>query len=99
MAHDFGIRNTKRKEYAYFFGYANGLMYEAFGEQKHNAIFSGDNGTEIKTREENEKALDYAIKTFDGMGYPDPSRLDAIKKFREDMAHDGAQDLYEIWFS
>ena len=76
MAHDFGIRNTKRKEYAYFFGYANGLMYEAFGEQKHNAIFSGDNGTEIKTREETEKALDYAIKTFDGMGYPDPSRLD-----------------------
>lgn len=36
MAHDFGIRNTKKKGFAYFFGYANGLMYKAFGDQKHD---------------------------------------------------------------
>ena len=36
MAHDFGIRNTKKEKYSYFFGYAGGLMYRAFGEIKHD---------------------------------------------------------------
>ena len=99
MSHDFGIRNTKSKEYSYFFGYAGGLMYRAFGEEKHDNLFSGDNGKEIKTKAETEKALDRAIEEFDKMGYPDPTRLDSIKIFREDMAHDEPTDTYEIWFS
>ena len=52
MAHDFGIRNTKKKEFYFFFGYADGLMYRAFGEEKHDAFVSGDNGTELKTTAE-----------------------------------------------
>jgi hypothetical protein len=99
MAHDFGIRNTKKEKYSYFFGYAGGLMYRAFGEIKHDMGISGDNGTEIKTKAETERALDRAIKEFDGMGYPDPTRLDDIKKFRQEMAADEPTDTYEIWFS
>ena len=99
MAHDFGIRNTKKKGFSYFFGYAEGLMYRAFGEEKHNRGISGDNGTEIKTKAETERALDRAIIEFDGMCYPDPTRLDDIKAFRREMANDGPTDTYEIWYS
>ena len=98
MAHDFGIRNIKQKEYTYFFGFANGLMYRAFGEQKHYAFVSGDNGRETKSKEETEKALDWAIQAFDTMGYPDPHRLDDIKKFRQEMKNDEPADTYEVWF-
>ena len=98
MAHDFGIRNTKKKDFTYFFGYAEGLMYEAFDEQKHNAFASGDNGRETKTKEETERALDKAISKFDKINYPDPGRLDDIKKFRKEMADDDPADTYEIWF-
>lgn len=99
MAHDFGIRNTKKKEYAYFFGYANGLMYRAFGDHKHNMVISGDNRTETKSKSETEKALDWAIKEFDAMGYPDPTRMDDIKRFRQEMASDDPTDTYEVWYS
>lgn len=99
MAHDFGIRNTKKKDFSYFFGYADGLMYHAFHEEKHNTGFSGDNGTETKTKQETEKALDWAIQTFDKMNYPDPTRLDDIKKFRKEMVNDADTDTYQIWYS
>lgn len=99
MAHDFGIKNTKKKDFSFFFGYADGLMYRAFGEEKHDAFVSGDNGTEIKTKEETEKALDRAISEFNGMDYPDPDRMDEIKQFRKDMANDDPNDTYLIWYS
>ncbi len=98
MAHDFGIRNTKRKDFSWFFGYANGLMYGAFGEHKHDAGVSGDNGREIKSKAETEKALDIAIRIFDAMHYPDPHRLDEIKAFRLEMANDASGDTYKIWY-
>lgn len=99
MSHDFGIRNKKKKNWAWFFGFANGLMYRAFHEEKHFAVFSGDNGMETKSKEETENALDWAIDTFDHMGYPDPTRLDEIKKFRKEMSNDNFNDTYEIWYS
>jgi hypothetical protein len=99
MAHDFAIRNIKKKESSWFFGYANGLMYRAFGDQKHDAGVSGDNGREIKSKAETEKALDIAIKNFDAMHYPDPHRLDDIKKFRQNMVNDDPADTYEVWYS
>lgn len=98
MAHDFGIKNTKKEDFAFFFGYANGLMYHAFSEEKHDRIISGDDCVEIKTKAETEKALDLAIEQFDAMGYPDPQRLDAIKKFRQDMSGDAPTDTYDVWF-
>ena len=99
MAHDFGIRNTKKKEFTYFFGYANGLMYKAFGDQKHDMGMSGDNKTELKTREETIRALDGAIEKFDKMGYPDVTRMDDIKEFRRSMENDPLTDTYEVWYS
>ena len=98
MAHDFGINNKRKKNYTFFFGYADGLMYRAFNEQKHDAIFSGDGGKEEKTKAETEKALDFAIKEFDRMGYPDPSRMDDIKQFRKEMLSDPEGDTYEVFF-
>ena len=74
-------------------------MYKAFGEQKHDMLFSGDNGTEIKNKTETERALDWAIDRFDKMDYPDPNRMDDIKKFRQEMEEDGPTDEYEIWYS
>lgn len=99
MAHDFGIRNTKKKEFYFFFGYADGLMYRAFGEEKHDAFVSGDNGTEIKTKAETERALDMAISEFNSMDYPDPDRMDEIKQFRKEMEEDEPTDTYEVWYS
>ena len=98
MSHDFGIRNTKKKDFAWFFGFANGLMYHAFDEIKHYAGVSGDGRSEIKSYAETEKALDWAISEFDSMGYPDPNRLDQIKEFRQNMAADAPSDFYEVWF-
>lgn len=99
MAHDFGIRNKGKKNWAWFFGYADGLMYRAFHEEKHNAFVSGDNGMEIKSKKETEEALDWAIDTFNNMRYPDPTRLDEIKDFRKQMVSDDNNDTYQIWFS
>lgn len=99
MAHDFGIRNTKNEEWAFFFGYANGLMYEAFDEQRHNAGFSGDGGKETRSWRLTERALSYAIGKFDRMGYPDPNRMDDIKEFYKKVRDDPHSDTYEIWYS
>ena len=99
MAHNFAIKNTKKDGYTFFFGYANGLMYRAFGEQKHDAVFSGDNGEEIKTKKETEEALDNAIKWFDMKDYPDPTRMDEIKQFRKDMDNDAPDSTYLISYS
>lgn len=74
-------------------------MYRAFNEWKHNNIISGDNGVETKTKAETEKALDWAIDQFDHMRYPDPTRMDDIKEFRQRMVGDSPEDMYEIWYS
>lgn len=99
MAHDFCIRNIKKEgSKAYFFGFANGLMYHAFGDKHHYAGVSGDNGKELKTKFQVEKALDWAIAQFDTMGYPDPYRLNDIKRFRKEMVNDSFEDMYEVWY-
>jgi hypothetical protein len=97
MAHDFGICNKRKKNYTFFFGYADALMYRAFGEQRPN-IFSGNGDKREKTKAEAEKALDYAIREFDRMGYPDPTRMDDIKQFRKEMLSDPDNDTYEVFF-
>lgn len=100
MAHDFGIRNkTKQGKWSFFFGYAEGIMYEVFNEWEHNRGVSGDNTTLEKSKEVTEKALDRAISEFDRMGYPDPTRMDDIKEFRKTMDENGEDDVYEIWYS
>lgn len=100
MAHDFGIKNkTKNGEFAYFFGYLNGFLYKAFGDQKHDRVISGDNGTEIKTRAEVVRALDIAIDVFNASNYPDPDRMNELKEFRKRMEDDDENDVYIVWYS
>ena len=53
----------------------------------------------VKSYEETIRALDSAIKQFDNMGYPDPTRMDELKKFRRSMDNDSATDTYEVWYS
>ncbi len=98
MAHDFGIMNKRTRRTEWFFGYANALMYRAFGEEQHNAGCSGDGAEVIKTFQETKEALDKAIAEFDQMGYPDPTRLDEIKAFRKAMNEDEPTDLYVVGF-
>lgn len=85
MAHDFYISLKKVKndetDIAYFFGFASGIMYEAFQKHEHNAIFSGDCKKLVITREEAIKGLATAINLFDKLDYPDPTRMDDIKDF------------------
>ena len=100
MAHDFFIKNSKKsKKGVFFHGFANGLMYRAFQEQKHNAGSSGDSGIEYKTKDETMKALNWAISVFDKMQYADANGMDKIKKFFAAMANDPSTDTYLIWFS
>lgn len=92
-------KNGKRQEveeykdiaegyYAYFFGYAEGLMYIAFNATEHCYGFSGD-GKEITiSREEALKGLKKAITKFDTIDYPDPTRMDDIKAFYARMETD-----------
>ncbi len=99
MAHAFFIKNKKSKKGVFFHGFANGLMYRAFNEQKHNAGGSGDGGIEYKTKAETLTALSWAINVFDKMRYPDAQGMDKIKKFFAGMANDPSTDTYIIWYS
>ena len=102
MAHDFCItridESGERRESAYFFGYAEGLMYRAFNATSHDAFLSGDNGKEVYDYETTRSALEKAISTFDRMDYPDPHRLDDIKQFFHSIDGEGAS-RFEVWFS
>ena len=99
MAHEFAIRNKKNDKWSFVFGYTNGIMYDAFGEQMHNNGMSGDGDLISKTKHEVMFALDHAIAEFDKMNYPDPCRMDDIRKFRKDMLSDDEYDTYEICYS
>ena len=84
MAHDFSIRvkgSTEREKVAYFFGYANGMMYEAFGHPECNMMLSGS-GEEIDIdRKTAEKGLKAAISMLSQIDYPDTKRIDDLKAF------------------
>lgn len=99
MAHDFSIRvksSTERDKVAYFFGYANGVMYKAFGHPECNMMFSGS-GVEIDIdRKTAVKSLKAAISLFSQMDYPDPKRMDDLKAFLKRI-EDG--EINEEWFS
>lgn len=99
MAHEFAIRNKKNDKWSFVFGYVNGIMYDAFGEEIHNRGMSGDGNLITKTKEEVTKALDHAIYVFDRMNFPDPTRMDDILKFRMNMESDEDTDTYEICYS
>ena len=101
MAHAFMIRhNDNEDDTAVFSGYCNGVMYEAFGMQGHNMYVSGDGLSTTIPVGEAKAALDRAIEYFDKSQYPDPHRMDSIKRFRREMDTDtfDDNDCCTIWF-
>lgn len=102
MAHDFCItridESGERREHAFFFGYAGGLMYWAFDAMNHDARVSGDNGREVYDYKTTRQSLEKAIVVFDRIGYPDPHRLDGIKEFYR-LTEGEHTSHFEAWFS
>lgn len=90
MAHDFEIKVKGAPEgySAYFFGYAEGIMYIAFNATEHCYGFTGDGEKITISREEALKGLKKAITKFDTIDYPDPTRMDDIKSFYARMETD-----------
>lgn len=85
MAHDFSIIakgvSVEEKNYAYFFGYAEGVMYDVFDMWEHNNFISGDGLDIVIDRETALQGICKAIKKFETLDYPDKTRMDDIKEF------------------
>ena len=85
MAHDFTA--MARDEHgatvmAFFFGYGNGFLYQAFDACEHNMGISGD-GARIEIAEDEMRAgLCRAEGMWSDLSYPDPSRFDDIAEFK-----------------
>lgn len=73
---------------AYFFGYAEGIMYRAFGMEEHCMGWSGDNVKITIDRDTAIKGVSKAIELFYQINYPDPTRADEIKTFYQRMLNE-----------
>lgn len=101
MAHDFGIRNSRTKKIAFFYGFAEGLFYEAFGKWELCGPLSGYDTLLTISKKEAVKGLNKALELFDNMfpPYPDHQRMDEVRKFRNSMNNDPDNDTYDIYFN
>ncbi len=86
-------------DYAYFFGYAGGLMYSAFDAWEFNAGVSGNGGEKEIDCQEMKSGCECAIHNFDNMNYPDITRADEVKAFYERHRNDAESTKYVIRFS
>jgi len=105
MAHDFGISRkkagTERPDWentTYFFGYCNAVMYKAFHHLECDMVISGSNDSFVISKTEMQNGLKEAIKLFDLSNYPDPKRMDDIKRFLQETEKDNNETEYVIWF-
>lgn len=88
--------HDKKEEYydipdeynAYFFGYAEGIMYRAFGMEEHCMGWSGDNAKIEIDRTTAIKGISKAIQLFNQINYPDPKRADDLKVFYQRMMNE-----------
>ncbi|WP_279006841.1 hypothetical protein [Thomasclavelia cocleata] len=88
------------RDEVYFFGYADGIFYKAFGCEECNNLFSGDGSIHFILHDIAVKNLKTAIEEFDRLKYPDPSRINDIKEFYERMKKDYKNvEYFEIIFS
>lgn len=104
MAHDFGIFTKKRtghtRECAFFHGFCEGVMYVVFDAEDHNMGISGDGSGFTVTYDKAKSALDTAILYFDHSEYPDPTRMDDIKRFRAKMDQELKDEkAFDVWFA
>ncbi len=83
------VYNDVPDEYkASFFGYAEGIMYRAFGMEEHCMGWSGDNVDIEIDRNTAIKGISKAIELFNQINYPDPKRMDEIKAFYQRMLNE-----------
>lgn len=80
MAHDFMVRAGEQR--AYFFGYAEGFMYRAFGMCEHENSVSGDGQTVEISEDAMRLGLEAAQRYWDSISYPDPTRFDDVLHFK-----------------
>lgn len=100
MSHEFSIKALDSGKIAYFDGYCNGIMYISFGAMEHNCGCSGDGKSVKINRATALVGMLQAIEFFNHSGYPDPSRMDAIKKFFNEVLNGTLmiEDEFEIRF-
>lgn len=102
MAHIFSIRvkknisDLKEGEMAHFFGYASGIMYEAFDALSFDAGLSGNGRSITITKDQAIKGLKKAIHLFGTIQYPDPTRITGLKRFLERIETDFKNVKYYI---
>lgn len=76
MAHDIGFYDRDTEEnITYFFGYAQGIFYEAFNAQHCNAGVSGSNQGVTRTAIQVRQALVFIKTSRAYASYPDPGRI------------------------
>lgn len=73
---------------AYFFGFAEGILYKAFGMENHCMGCSGDNEEITLDRNTAIKGITKAIELFYQLDYPDPNRIDELKVFHQKMLNE-----------
>ena len=98
MAHDFGIKR-KNERYKYFFGYANGMMYEAFNHMECNYGLSGSGSCFTIDKDTAIRGLERAHEIFISINYPDPTRFDDLLEFLETIKNDPEDTEYIISYT
>lgn len=84
----------------FFFGYAEGIFYQAFNCEEHDMICSGDEEYITINYQTAFNGLKKAIEMFDKINYPDSSRINDVKAFYERMKTDYKDiEWFEICFS
>lgn len=96
MAHDFSILTQDDKEY-YFFGLAEGRLYDVFDARDRHAGVSGDGSTKDVKRGDFIKEL-AGFCAWIRESYPDPSRADELQAFIDETTSDSDEQLYSAYF-
>jgi hypothetical protein len=83
MAHDFKIKCIKGGPVfeAFFFGYADGIIYKSFNDEKYDKGVSGSGETSTHTWEEVSYSLRKIINSIECLTYPDQTRFDELKLY------------------
>lgn len=97
MAHDFKIKHKNNIDKAWFFGFANGLLYTTFNAIDCYAVFSGNGETIERSYDEVYAGLVHIINEIRSW-YPDKSRADELAIFLEKMENHPHDSVYELTF-
>ena len=100
MSHDFSIERKKDKKVAFFFGYADAVLYKSFHCEEYNNHFSGSNEGKTISKKGAENALNKIINSEEIKNYPDPERINDIKDFYNNVVlKSKEEDEFYIHFS